>query len=65
MNIQKIEDEIKKLPPNEMAKFRSWFEKFDAEVWDTQIESDAKSGKLKQIAEIAIKDFKNGKNKPF
>jgi len=55
MNVQKIENEITKLPPAELAKFRSWFEKFDAESWDKQFEDDVKSGKLENHAEQAIK----------
>lgn len=63
MDVQKIENEITKLSPAELKKFRSWFEKYDAESWDRQFENDVKSGKLKNISEKAIKDFKNGKYK--
>ena len=63
MNIQKIENEIKKLPPAEFEKFRLWFEEFNAESWDKQFENDVKSGKLENHSEQAIKDYNNGKYK--
>ena len=63
MNIQKIENEIIKMTSAELAKFRSWFEEFDANSWDKQFENDVKSGKLENHAEQAIKDFNSGKYK--
>ena len=61
--IQKIEDEILNLPPRELAEFRAWFEKFDADIWDSQFEQDVKSGKLDNLAKSAVNDFKDGKYK--
>jgi len=55
--------EISKFPPEELIEFRAWFEKFDAEVLDRQLESDIKSGKLDNPAKEAIRDFKDGKYK--
>lgn len=62
-NIQKIEQEISNLSSHELAEFRAWYEKFDAEVWDKQLESDIKSGRLESLAKDAIQDYKNGKCK--
>ena len=58
--VQEIEKALVKLPPGELSEFRKWFEKFDAEDWDRQFESDAMSGKLDVIAEKAISDFQSG-----
>ena len=33
----------------DLAKFRAWFLEFDARVWDAQIESDLKAGKLQGL----------------
>jgi len=60
-NIQKIEQEISNLKPHELAEFRAWFDKFDAERWDSQFESDVKALKLDELAADAVKDFKNKK----
>jgi len=37
----------------EMQALREWFERRDAELWDRRIESDSKSGKLAQLAQLA------------
>jgi len=44
-----------------LARFRQWFEEFDAQVWDEQFEGDAKSGKLDKLADKAKSDFRAGK----
>jgi hypothetical protein len=46
MSINKIQKAIKELSSEEFARFREWFEDYCAEVWDKQIEADAKSGRL-------------------
>lgn len=52
MSITEIEQAITELSPEELARFREWFEEYYAQVWDKQIEEDAKSGRLdKLIAE--------------
>jgi len=58
--IQEIEKAVLNLSPKKLARFRAWFEKFDAELWDKQFEEDAKAGKLDAIAEKGIEDFKKG-----
>ena len=49
--------------PEELAKLRDWFAEYDAEVWDRQMEADAKSGKLDRLAERALRDFAEGRTK--
>ena len=51
------------LPPKELARFRKWFDEFDAQAWDKQWEADAKSGKLDKIAEQALNSYHAGKAK--
>lgn len=63
MTIQEIEQAVSELKPKELARFRQWFEEFDAEVWDEQFERDAKSGKLDDLANKVIADFRAGKAK--
>ncbi len=59
-SIQEIEQAVTKLSPKELARFRQWFDEFDAQEWDEQFERDAKSGKLDEMAEKAIADFRAG-----
>jgi hypothetical protein len=46
MSIDKIQQAIMELSPEEFARFREWFEEYCAKIWDKQIETDAKSGRL-------------------
>jgi hypothetical protein len=36
--IEKIEQEVQALPPDEFAQFRAWFLEYDWAAWDRQIE---------------------------
>lgn len=61
MTIEDLENAIAKLPPDQFAKFRDWFEAFDGARFDARIERDAKAGKLDSLAEQAIVDFRQGR----
>ena len=61
--VKEIEKAIAELPPKKLSILRSWFEKFDAAVWDKQIERDVKAGKLDALANKALSDYKKGKCK--
>jgi hypothetical protein len=61
--IQQIEHAVSRLSPQELARFREWFDEFDAEEWDRQFESDAESGRLDQLAEQALDDWRADKAK--
>jgi hypothetical protein len=63
MRVEDIEQGILDLPQDQLKQFRAWYEKFDAEKWDEQIEQDAKLGKLDAIAESALLEYKSGKAK--
>lgn len=58
--LREIEKAVSGLTPQELAKFRAWFEEFDAAAWDKRFEEDVKAGKLDTIAERAVSDFKKG-----
>ena len=59
--VKEIEQAVANLPKPELDKFRLWFEKFDAELWDTQFEDDVRNGKLDLLADQALKDFEEGR----
>ena len=59
-NVKSIEKAVEALPPSELAEFRRWFAKFDAAVWDKQIEQDSASGKLNALGSEAISDYRAG-----
>ena len=59
--LEQLEKRIEGLPPEELAKFRAWFNEFDLLAWDNQIESDSKAGRLDGLVAEALVDFKAGK----
>jgi len=61
--LQAIEEEIKKLSPEELAELREWFLERDAEEWDREIERDAASGKLDKLFEKSLADHRAGKSR--
>ena len=61
--LEAIEDEIKRLSPEELAQLREWLLERDAEEWDREIERDATSGKLDKLFEKSIADHRAGKSR--
>ncbi len=59
-NVEDIERAVESLPPAELAKFRAWFEAFEAEVFDKKIADDALAGKLDGLAEQALAEYRSG-----
>jgi hypothetical protein len=59
--VEDIEKAVSKLPPEELARFRAWFEEFEAARFDRKIERDAQGGELDRLADEAIADFRNGR----
>jgi hypothetical protein len=58
--LEAIEQAVRELPPQELEAFRAWFEEFDAIRFDAKIEQDARDGKLDQLAQSALKEFREG-----
>jgi hypothetical protein len=61
--VQELESAVKRLSEQELARFREWFEEYDAQLWDEQFERDAKAGKFDKAARQAIENFRAGKYK--
>jgi hypothetical protein len=51
------------LPPRELARFRAWFEAFDAGEFDAAIERDARAGKLDAPADEALAEHRAGRSR--
>jgi hypothetical protein len=58
--VEQIEREIQELSAGELSVFRHWFQVFDAEAWDRQVEEDVRSGKLDRLADDALRFYKAG-----
>ena len=61
MTIEDIEKAVATLPPEQFARFRAWFERFDAARFDQKIERDAREGKFDRLADEAIDDLRAGR----
>jgi hypothetical protein len=60
--VERVEGEVQNLSAEELKDFRDWFARFDAAAWDQQIEADADNGKLRSLAERALKDHEAGRS---
>ena len=60
-SLEDIEKAIAELAPGELARFRAWFEEFQAARFDEKIERDAANGKLDRLADAAVEDFRKGR----
>lgn len=65
MSVEELEKAVAALPPDLLARFRSWFEEFDAARFDAKIEADAKNGKLDKLIENSEQDFRAGRFREF
>jgi hypothetical protein len=61
MTVEDIEKAITKLTSAKPARFRAWFEEYDAAQFDRKIERDAEAGNLDPLAERAIANFRKGR----
>jgi len=62
-NVEKIEQEVRRLSEQELASFRAWFSEFDAASWDRKFETDAASGRLDALADAALADHDAGRSR--
>ena len=60
-NIKEIETAVERLSREELNAFRNWFDEFDAEAWDRQLEEDILAGRLDSLAEEALRDSSEGR----
>jgi hypothetical protein len=63
--LEKIEQDIAALDPKDVRKLAEWLEEYKAELWDRQMEDDAKSGRLDKFAARALAAHKAGKSTPL
>ena len=60
--VEQLERQIAELDQSELMVLRAWFEGYDAGVWDRKIESDARSGRHRRLAERALSDHAAGRS---
>ncbi|AWL96442.1 MULTISPECIES: hypothetical protein [Bradyrhizobium] len=63
MTTEDIEKAVELLTPSELARFRAWFEQFDAQRFDQALERDAQAGRLDAFAEEALNAYRTGQTR--
>jgi hypothetical protein len=61
MRVEELEKAVADLPPEKLAKFRAWYEQFDAALFDAKIERDAENGTLDRVFAKSEEDFRAGR----
>jgi len=59
--LEKGEDAVRSLPPQELYAFHDWFAQFDAETWSRQLERDVAAGHLDRVADEALEELRQGR----
>ncbi|OIN95006.1 MAG: hypothetical protein AUJ21_04010 [Anaerolineae bacterium CG1_02_58_13] len=65
MTITELEQAVTQLSEQELSRFRAWFDEYYAQLWDKQIEEDAKSGRLDRIIAEVNEEYNAGLSKPL
>lgn len=61
INVKEIESAIIKLDHDSVWELAKWFEEFQAELWDKEIEQDIAAGRLDALADEALRDLDEGR----
>jgi hypothetical protein len=63
--VQEIQAAIQKLKPQEIHEVADWLQELREELWDRQIDADAKAGRLDKMIAKAKAGYRAGKATPF
>lgn len=58
--VDEIKEAITQLSPQALQELRVWYEQYDAQLWDAQIEADVAAGRLDELVEDALRAFRDG-----
>jgi len=62
-SIEELEEQIRGLSRDDLARIRELVLELDWELWDQQIEDDSKAGKLDALAEEAMTEHRAGRTR--
>ncbi len=63
--LEKLEQDIAKLSPEEFVELEQWFDAERNRKWDRQIEEDVQSGKLREVYEKLKSENQGQPNTPL
>jgi hypothetical protein len=58
--LERVEAQVQALSEKELYECRRWFQEWDADAWDRQMEADAQVGKLDALAAEALVKYRSG-----
>ena len=61
--LEHLEQQVLQLSSEDLEKFRAWFLELDHQLWDKEIEVDARAGKLDRLSNEARMELKAGKTR--
>ncbi|MBC7448308.1 MAG: hypothetical protein H7330_09640 [Hymenobacteraceae bacterium] len=59
--IEKAQEVVSHLTPEQLATFDKWYAEYMADAWDRQIEADVNAGRLDFLIEEAKEDIRAGR----
>jgi hypothetical protein len=63
MTVEDLEKAIAGLSRDDLARFRAWFEEFDAARFDASLARDAAAGRLDRLAAEAASEHRAGRTR--
>jgi len=63
--VQEIERAIEQLPREEAFLLADWISSRISKEWDQEIEEDIKAGRLDQLAQEAVSEYRAGRTSPY
>ena len=61
MSIHELETAVAQLDRDDLTEFARWFEEYQADLWDRQLEEDVAAGRLDGLGRRADADFEAGR----
>lgn len=65
MTVKDIEHAIARLPHSDMVELSVWFDEFESQLWDEQIENDANTGRFDALISQAKAEYDAGRSEPL
>ena len=63
--LERLQQEIAAMSPEELAAFDAWYLAFGADAWDRRMQRDAESGALDDAAKQALDAHRHGRSRPL
>ena len=61
--LEEIELAVEQLSPEELQRFRAWFDELQARLFEDRVQRDIQSGKLDWLADEALAEHRAGTTK--